>query len=244
LKKDGLPFIKERIMKKVTTLMLSCIMIAACSLPVDAPPPHTALPSATTQPAGIPSQTFTPISALTQTPVPTQTSAPTIAPAFCNDPRTRALITSFGAAVTTSNGELLASLVSPAQGMDVLFYRDGKVINYDVEHAKFVFETTYQADWGLSFGSGEPTIGAFKDIVLPSLKVVFTPNAELVCNQIKTGGATYQPEWPYPYMDFYSVHFPGTEEYGDLDWQTWAVGMDNVGGKPYVAALVHFVWEP
>ena len=223
-------------MKSMTVLILSCIALAACSLPVDAPPPPTALPSATTQPAGIPT--------LTQTPASAQTSAPTIAPAFCNDPRTRALITSFGIAVTTSNGELLASLVSPAQGLDVLFYRDGKVINYDVEHAKFVFETTYQADWGLSFGSGEATIGAFKDIVLPSLKLVLTPNAEVVCHQIKTGGATYLAEWRYPYMDFYSVHYPGTEEYGGLDWQTWAVGMDSVGGKPYIAALVHFVWEP
>ncbi len=231
-------------MKKTIFLMWTCLALVACTVPVDAPPPPTALPPATTQPAAFPSRTFTPIAALTQTPVPTQTSAPTSAPAFCNDSRARALITSFSTAVTTSNGELLASLVSPAQGMDVLFYRDGKVINYDVEHAKFVFETTYKADWGLSFGSGQPTIGAFKDIVQPSLKLVFTPNAEGICNQIKTGGATYQAEWPYPYMDFYSVHFPGTDQYGGLDWQTWLIGMDNVGGKPYIAALVHFVWEP
>jgi hypothetical protein len=231
-------------MKKTILLTCICAALAACSLPVDAPPPPTVLPlsspvgTVTTQPATLLPATFTPIAA------PTQTSAPTSAPAFCNDPRTRELITSFGNAVAASNGELLASLVSPAQGTDVLFYRDGRVINYDVEHAKFVFETTFQADWGLSFGSGEATIGAFKDIVLPSLKLVFTPNAEVICNQLKTGGATYQAEWPYPYMDFYSVHFPGTDEYGGLDWQTWVVGMDNVGGKPYIAALMHFVWEP
>lgn len=221
-------------MKKTILLTWICAALAACSLPVDAPPPPTALSSTT----------FTPMAALTQTSVPIQTSAPTSPPAFCNDPRTRELIISFGNAVVASNGELLASLVSPAQGTDVLFHRDGKIINYDVEHAKFVFETTFQADWGLSFGSGEATIGAFKDIVLPSLKLVFIPNAEVICNQLKTGGATYQAEWPYPYMDFYSVHFPGTGEYGGLDWQTWVVGMDNVGGKPYIAALMHFVWEP
>ena len=218
--------------------MLTCLVLAACTLPVDAPP--IALPSATPQPAGLPSPTFTSIPALTQTLAP----APTIAPAFCNDPRARESITSFTNAVATSNGELLASLVSPARGMDVLFHRDGRVINYDVEHAEFVFETTHQTDWGLSFGSGQPTIGAFKEIVLPSLKLVFTPAAEVLCNQIKTGGATYVAEWPYPYMDYYSVHFPGTDEFGGLDWQTWLMGMDQVDDRPYIAALMHFVWEP
>jgi hypothetical protein len=29
-----------------------------------------------------------------------------------------------------------------------------------------------------------------------------------------------------------------------LDWETWAVGMDNISGKPYIVALSHFVWEP
>jgi len=128
--------------------------------------------------------------------------------------------------------------------MDVRFYRDGNVVNYDAEHAKFVFETTFQADWGLSFGSGLPTLGAFHEIILPSLQVVFTPTSQLVCNQIKLGGASYNTTWPYPSMNYYSVHFPGTEEFGGLDWQTWAVGMNMSTGTPKLAALIHFVLEP
>jgi hypothetical protein len=224
--------------KKTLLTILTGLALGACNLSVDAPPTPTALPTATPPVTVVPSSTSTAI------PVFTQTIAPTTMPAFCNDPQARDLVTSFSNAIAASNGELLASLVSPAQGMDVRFYRDGKVINYDVEHAQFVFETTFQADWGQSFGSGLPTVGAFKDIVLPSLKKVFVPGAEITCNQIKTGGTTYVAEWPYPYMDFYSVHFPGTDSFGGLDWETWLVGMDRVGGKPYIAALMHFVWEP
>jgi hypothetical protein len=76
------------------------------------------------------------------------------------------------------------------------------------------------------------------------LKQVFTPNAQIICDQLNTGGVTYQPVWPYPAMDFYSAYFSGTDPNGGLDWQTWAVGMVNEAGKPYLAALVHYVWEP
>jgi len=225
-------------MKKSILMILVSLTLAACSFPADSASPPTTLPSAAPQFTLIPSQTFTPVSAATQTP------APTTVPSFCNDSRSRELINSLANAIQSTDGALLASLVSPSLGMDVRFYRDGNAIHYDVEHAEFVFETTYQADWGLSYGSGEATIGAFKEIVLPSLKQVFTPNAEIVCDQLKTGGVTYNPIWPYQNMHFYSVHFAGTDVYGGLDWQTWAVGMDNPGGKPTIAALVHYVWEP
>jgi hypothetical protein len=228
--------------------MILCILVllipVSCSVPVDVAPPPTALPSVTSRPTLIVPPTFTPIPLLTQVATPLPTSAPGTVTSFCDDPRVRELIASFGKAISNKDGALLSSLVSPATGMAVRFYRDGNVVNYDVEHAKFVFETTFQADWGLSFGSGESTLGAFHEIILPSLQVVFTPTAMLECNQLKLGGATYVPVWPYQDLNYYSVHFPGTDAYSGLDWQTWAVGMDMSTGKPMLATLVHYVWEP
>jgi hypothetical protein len=229
---------------KYKILLLSLLTFTACSVPVDQVPPPTALFTDTPQAALTSTLAFTSVPTLTQAPASTETAVPTVPPAFCNDTRGRDLITSFTNAIAAKDGALLSSLVSPAQGMDVLYYRNGKVVNYDVEHAKFVFETTFQADWGLSFGSGEPTLGSFQEIVLPDLGLVFKPTAEIVCQQLKVGGATYVPEWPYPYLDYYSVHYAGTDEFGGLNWQTWGVGMDYVDGKPYIAALVHYVWEP
>lgn len=226
-------------MKKIF-LILTILTLTSCSIPIDAPPPPTALPPAAPPPALTASPTFTAIPALTQTAAPAATSAPS----FCNDPQATDLITSLRNAIQAKDAVLLAALVSPASGMDVRYYRGGNVINYDVEHAQYVFETTYQADWGLSFGSGQPTLGAFKEIILPSLQQVFTPNAVIVCNQLKVGGVTYLPAWPYPNMNYYSVHFPGTDQYSGLDWQTWGVGMSPADGKLYITALAHYVWEP
>lgn len=225
-------------------LSLVILTLTSCAIPVDAPPPPTALPTATPPFALTSTPAFPPTATLTQLPVLTQTPIPTQPPDFCSDIRGTELINSLSKAIATKDGALLASLVSPAHGMDVLYYRNGNVINYDVEHAKFVFETTFQANWGISFGSGEKTVGSFQEIVLPALEKVFTPNSLLICSQIQTGKTTYFPEWPYLDMDYYSVYFPGTEEFGGLDWQTWAVGMENSTGQPRVTALVHYVWEP
>lgn len=224
--------------------ILILLTFASCSLPVDAPPSPTALPTAIFQPTSTVAVGFSPIPLLTQVATSLPTSAPGVVSSFCDDLRARELITSVGRAVSSNDGALLASLVSPTQGMDVRFYRDGNVVNYDVEHAKFLFVTTFEADWGLSYGSGQRTLGAFHDIIVPSWQKVFTSNAVLVCNQIKLGGATYVPAWPYPDLNYYSVHFPGTDPNGALDWQTWAVGMDMSSGKPMLAAFVHYVWEP
>jgi hypothetical protein len=180
--------------------------------------------------------TFTPIPALTQ-PSTSTLPAATISLAFCDDPRGRELINSFGAAIASKDGSLLASLVSPVSGMDVRFYRDGNVVNYDMEHAEFVFETTFQADWGLSFGSGEPTLGSFQEIILPSLQQVFISSAVLVCNQIEA--ARLSAFGPYSDMNYYSdISAPMNTA---ADWET-LVGMDNVAVNHL--ALVHFVWEP
>jgi hypothetical protein len=232
---------------KFKTFLIGLVMLTliSCSVPVDtAPPPTQLVFTPTLSIVEVPSPTLTSTSNGSLISTPTETQMPNIPAPFCDDPRPRELIDSFRRAIESKDGALLASLVSPSVGMDVRFYRDGNIVNYDAEHAKFVFETTFQADWGLSFGSGEPTLGSFQEIILPSLQVVFTPTAELVCNQIKVGGATYQALWPYQGMNYYSVYFPGTDQYSGMDWQTWAVGMEVITGKLYLSALVHFVWEP
>lgn len=226
-------------MKKTYSLFLLLLLLAACSLPVDAPPPPTALAADTPTPSLTSPTASPPIPALTLPPTLTQPP-----PTFCEDLRPRELIQSLQTAIQTKDGALLAGLVSPTEGMDVIFIRHGNVINYDVEHAKFVFETTYQADWGLGAGSGAPVVGSFQEVILPSLQQVFTPAAILSCNDLKTGGVTYIPEWISPSLPYYSVHFPGTDQYSGMDWATWGVGMSVVEERYFLRALVYYAWEP
>ena len=154
-----------------------------------------------------------------------------------------ALIDSFKSAILKSDGPLLSSLISPSRGMDVAYYRDGTVITYKPEQAKFLFETTFQVDWGTEPGSGAPKRGSFHDVIVPALLQIFNQPYTLHCNELKLGGATYEAAWPYE-SEFYSIHFPGTQPNGNMDWQTWAMGIEYVNGKPYVYALIQYFWEP
>lgn len=243
-------------MKTRTVLigLLALILLAGCSFPGNTPPTPTLLPtptifisaapSATAAPAVIPTVTgiFVPVTAAPNTgtlggatPVPSAT--------FCADAQVSAVLDSLKTALQTSNGTLLASLVSPLHGMEVRYYRDGRTVIYDQMHAKYLFTSTFQVDWGDAPGSGLPTTGAFHDVIIPDLLKLFNSTYALTCNQIQVGGTTYQAAWPYA-ANFYSVYYGGTAANGNMDWLTWLVGFEYVGGRPYLNALLPYRWEP
>jgi hypothetical protein len=219
------------------------LLLAACASPVTPPatPTFLALPTSTLFIGTPPALTVTPggPTPLPGTPVAVVTNPATI----CNDPQVTAMIDSFKSAILTSDGPLLSSLVSPTRGMDVAYFHDGTVITYKPEHAKFLFETTFEVDWGTEPGSGAMKTGSFHDVVVPELVKIFNQPYTLHCNELKVGGATYTPEWPYQ-GEYYSIHFPGTQANGNMDWQTWVMGIEYVNGKPQVYALMQFFWEP
>ncbi len=163
---------------------------------------------------------------------------------FCADGQAPALIDMLKTAVRTSNGSLLASLISPMHGMEARFYRYGRAVTYDSQHAQFLFGTEFQVDWGAAPGSGQETRGAFHDVFVPALSSFFNTNYSLSCNQIQVGGTSYQAVWPYKGINYYSAYFAGTPANGNMDWHTWLFGMEYVNGKPYLYAMMQYFWEP
>jgi hypothetical protein len=227
----------------------------ACAIPFYPAPSPT--PTVRAHPTRTPSPAVTPLASPLATGVATTslpaiaTTIPTAAPAtvaptadFCSDAKVLALINSLKSALLTANGQSLASLVSPTHGVDARLYRNGRVVNYDQEHAQFLFQSTFAVNWGAAPASGLETTGSFHEVILPALLDVFGKNYTLTCNQLDVGGTTYQTSWPYAGIRFYSVYFPGTAPNGALDWRTWVLGMHYVNAKPYLYAIMQFFWEP
>jgi hypothetical protein len=228
----------------LSAFLLGSILLAGCAAPATLPaatPTFIALPTSTLLIGTPPPVAQTP--GASTLPAGGSVTAPPNPATICGDPQVTALIDSFKKAILTSDGPLLSSLVSPSRGMDVAYFRDGTVITYMPEHAKFLFETTFEVDWGAEPGSGAMKSGSFHDVVVPELVRIFNQPYTLHCNELKHGGATYEPVWEYQ-SEFYSIHFPGTPENGNMDWHTWVMGIEYVNGKPYVYALVQFFWEP
>ncbi len=164
---------------------------------------------------------------------------------FCADARVKALLNSFKSSIIQQDGNTLARLISPTHGLFLQYLRGGTVAQYSPEEIGWVFQSTYVMNWGLHPASGLEVKGAFKDEVLPKLLDVLTADYEERCNNPALGGTTYQFMWPIEYkninfVSLYRAGSPGIE----LDWRTWLVGIEYVGGEPYVFSLLHLMWEP
>ena len=166
--------------------------------------------------------------------------------AFCADPRVTTLLNNVKTAMLNSNGELLASLVSPVHGLDARLWRYGTVANYTPEEAKWVFQSDYVVNWGAAPGSGAETPGTFSSQLLPKLQEVFGANYTLHCNDTLDLATFSVVPWPSEYsnVNFYTVYKTGSEQYGGLDWRAWTVGVEYVQGAPTLFALIHYQWEP
>jgi len=223
------------------------LTLTACTLPTDGTPlPSTPVPATVTQtipPAVTQVPPTTAPNPFTAVPSPIPATAIPASLDICTDPQATTLLASFKTAILTSDGALLGSLVSPTHGMDVRYFRNGKVVNYDQEHAGFLFETTYQVNWGNAPGSGLDAVGSFHELIVPDLLEVFGQTYTLKCNNIQAGGAAYNIFWPYQGA-YYSAFFAGTQANGSLDWRTWVIGIEYANGRPFIYAIMQFFWEP
>ncbi len=227
--------------KLTSILLIGLFFLTGCGLMGNTPPTPTApapapLVFVTTETASpIPSAALPVVTA-------TATTLPPVAANVCADAQVTTLIDALKRAMLNQDGALLSSLVSP-NNMEVRWVRYGNIVTYTREQALFLFETTFEANWGDEPGSGAPKQGAFHDVIVPDMLKVLNQPYTLHCNEIRHGGASYDISWPYK-KDFYSIYFAGTDQYGYLDWHTWVAGIEYVDGKPYIYALIQYFWEP
>ncbi len=165
--------------------------------------------------------------------------------AFCADKRVPQMLEQVGQAFIKQDGKLLSTLVSPEHGLDVTYLRTGNTASYTPEEARWMFESTYQMNWGTHPASGQAIQGPFHDKVLPDLLDVLSNPHETICNNPAMGGSNYTFQWPprYRNINFYALYKPGPAG-EELAWRTWLAGVEYVNGQPYLFALLHLFWEP
>ncbi len=167
---------------------------------------------------------------------------------FCTDGKVTALVTQFMNAMQTRDGEKLAQLVSPRRGLIIRhewWNPEVQFVGQDV--IKSIFSDTTSRDWGVQEVSRLPIAGSFKDEILPKIDDIQSGSVQ-TCNSLNqglsSGGASGFIEWPFEYSNFNYIAIYRAAQAGDeLNWRTWAIGVEYVNGNPYVAILVQYHWE-
>jgi len=161
--------------------------------------------------------------------------------AFCADGNISSLLTQLKNSLNQSNGEMLSQLVSPVNGLDIRLWAMSTEVTFTKNTARNLFTSTESYTWG-GGPSGQPDVGAFKDIVQPKLLEVFNaPNMETYCDNLTKVYPLAIP-WPYSDMHYYNLYKPASDQF--FDFRTWLIGFEYVNNQPYLSALVSIVWEP
>lgn len=168
---------------------------------------------------------------------------------ICEDPNVGDLLDQFTTAVREKDGRQLSRLVSPMHGLTIQHNLwNPPILLDDPQVVSMLFTSTVDYDWGVSDGSGDPLIGSFQSLVLPKIEDVLLQSHTRHCNtldrDIATGPTAGFVYWPYDYdsLDFIALYRPAPADQ-ELDWRTWAVGIEYVDDKPYIAVLIQFHWE-
>jgi len=166
----------------------------------------------------------------------------------CADERVHQLLMDFENAVRLRDGEALAQLVSPTHGLMIRHEWWNPQVTFQPGEVAILFEDTRSHDWGIADGSGLPIQGSFQEVILPRLLDVLESNYTMHCNTLETGVATGGTAGlvilPYEYANFRYYAFYRAGSVGmEMDWRTWAIGIEYVNGKPRIVFLVQYHWE-
>jgi hypothetical protein len=162
---------------------------------------------------------------------------------FCSDTAVTQILDQLKTAVANQDDALFAQLIHPERGLRVrLLWHEAET---RLDNQNLLSDPTSYS-WGTAAGSGETIIGTPANILLPKLTADLLNATELGCNEILYGGTAGFVLLPDEYapINFYTFYRPGTEEFAELNWGSWAVGIEKWQGLFYVSTLVHYEWEP
>lgn len=164
---------------------------------------------------------------------------------FCEDEAVMALAEGLRTAVLQRDGAALAQLVDPERGLRIRTnWWNPEVL---LAHAElvdiFVSDTVY--DFGIHDGSGEPFVGTFVTEIVPWLDKDLLPASEIGCNELLNGGSAGIVKLPDEYepLNFVTFYRPHGPDQIELDWGSWAIGVEKLGDRYTISYLVHFQWE-
>ena len=164
---------------------------------------------------------------------------------FCSDTRVLDLLTNLVQAIAQSDGDALTELASPRRGLIIRHDWWNPEVRFRHIEVGTIFTDVEPRDWGIIRDSELQIIGTFDEIILPKWLNVLDAAPEVECNVLNLGTTAQPAEWPAEYsnLNFYSFYRKAPEPGNQFNWRTWGIGIEYVGGEPYVVVLIQFEGE-
>jgi hypothetical protein len=168
--------------------------------------------------------------------------------AFCSNPAVDLLVADVMAAFALEDGTALAALSSPTHGLFLRHNWWNPEVWIAPERISGLFRDATVIDWGLADGSGEPILGDFNTVLLPGLQeVVGVTNKSTHCNDLENGtgpttGYTI-PSAEYQNANYVVLYRPAGPQDNELDWRSFAFGIEIIDGQPYLLYIIMYRWE-
>lgn len=144
--------------------------------------------------------------------------------------------------------ETLKAFVHPKKGVRFSPYsfvnvRDDVVLKAD-QMADFFADGREALYWGVRDGSGDPIVLApaayYEDFIYP---VDFKASGRMNVNKIEGKGSSLEnTATAYPGASVVEFYYPGTSEYGEMDWRSLRFVYEKDGDMWYLVGVVSNSW--
>ncbi len=164
---------------------------------------------------------------------------------FCADPRVPELANQFILALKERDGGKLSNLVSPKRGLIIRHDWWNPEVNIGFSSVPGLFLDPSPRTWGVNRDSELTINGTFREVILTQLEDVFSIAPEFHCSELGVGSTAQDAIWPSEYsnMNYISFHRAAPEPGSQLNWRTWALGIEYLDGVPYLAILIQYRGE-
>jgi hypothetical protein len=164
---------------------------------------------------------------------------------FCADARIPELANQFILALQERDGGKLSDLVSPKRGLIIRHDWWNPEVRFSYSSVPSIFLDPSRLAWGVNRDSELSIDGTFREVILPQLEDVFSVAPEINCSELGIGSTAQDAMWPSEYsnMNYISFHRAAPEPGSQLNWRTWALGIEYLDGQPYLALLVQYRGE-
>lgn len=165
---------------------------------------------------------------------------------FNKEETLKTLNTEILSALKTKDYEKFSTYIHPEKGVLFSMYayvNPKKDKQFTQEEFNKYVATNIKFTWGEKDGTGDPLVLSIKNYLADWVFKKDFSKAEFHLNSFKgSGNSLNNLKEIFPTSYFVENYIPGTEKYGEMDWNSLRFVFEELNGKYYLVAVINDEW--